>query len=79
LFDVTGNPARADDTIQEQVRAAVGAIDGALRGIVSFLTPLKPTLRNELIQLLGEHVERARMAKESLERLLADLERQNEK
>ena len=69
---------RADDTIQEQVRAAVEAIDGALRGIVSFLTPLKPTLRNELIQLLGEHVERARMAKESLERLLADLERQNE-
>jgi hypothetical protein len=56
----------------------VGAIDGALRGIVSFLTPLKPTLRNELIQLLGEHVERARKAKESLERLLADLERQNE-
>lgn len=79
MFDVTGNPARADDTIQEQVRAAVEAIDSALRGIVSFLTPLKPTLRNELIQLLGEHVERARMAKESLERLLADLERQNEK
>ena len=76
---MTGDPARADDTIQEQVRAAVEAIDSALRGIVSFLTPLKPTLRNELIQLLGEHVERARMAKESLERLLADLERQNEK
>lgn len=71
-------PARADHAILEQVRAAVGAIDGALRGIVSFLTPLKPTLRNELIQLLGEHVERARIAKESLERLLADLERQNE-
>ena len=61
---MTEGPARADHAILEQIRAAVGAIDGALRGIVSFLTPLKPTLRNELIQLLGEHVERARIAKE---------------
>jgi hypothetical protein len=76
---VTGDPARADGAIREQVRAAVEAIDGALRGIVSFLTPLKPTLRNELIQLLGEHVERARTAKATLESLLADLERQSEK
>ena len=50
------------------------AIEEALRGIVSYLTPLKPTLRNELIQLLGTHVDRARTAKESLEKLLADLE-----
>ena len=68
----------SDRAVREQIRAAINAIDGALRGIVNFLTPLKPTLRNELIQLLGEHVERARIAKESLERLLADLERQNE-
>lgn len=65
-----------NEAVREQIRAAVEAIEGALRGIVSFLTPLKPTLRNELIQLLGKHVDQARTAKESLERLLADLERQ---
>lgn len=75
---MTAGQGCSDRAVREQIRAAVDAIDGALRGIVSFLTPLKPTLRNELIQLLGEHVERARIAKESLERLLADLERQNE-
>ena len=69
----------ADEAVREQIRAAVEAIDGALRGIVSFLTPLKPTLRNELIQLLGDHVERARTAKVSLEKLLADLKRQEGK
>ena len=65
-----------DEAVREQIRAAVEAIDEALRGIVSFLTPLKPTLRNELIQLLGKHVDQARIAKESLEQLLADMERQ---
>ena len=66
----------SDRAVREQVRAATEAIDGALRGIVSFLAPLKPTLRNELIQLLGDKIEQARAAKESLEKLLADLERQ---
>jgi len=73
---VTEGQTSGDEVVREQVRAAVEAIEGALRGIVSFLTPLKPTLRNELIQLLGKHVDQARTAKESLERLLADLERQ---
>ncbi len=68
-----------DEAVREQIRAAVEAIDGALRGIVSFLAPLKPTLRNELIQLLGDHVERARIAKDSLEKLLAGLERREGK
>ena len=67
--------AGAKEAGREQIRAAMEAIDGALRGIVSFLAPLKPTLRNELIQLLGEHVERARAAKDTLEKLLAELER----
>ena len=71
---MTGGQASSDEAVREQIRAAVEAIDGALRGIVSFLAPLKPTLRNELIQLLGDNVERARAAKESLERLLAELE-----
>ena len=73
---MTDGQTSGDEAVREQVRAAVEAIEGALRGIVSFLTPLKPTLRNELIQLLGKHVDQARTAKESLERLLADLERQ---
>lgn len=73
---MTKGQTSGDEAVREQVRAAVEAIEGALRGIVSFLTPLKPTLRNELIQLLGKHVDQARTAKESLERLLADLERQ---
>ncbi|MGH7412364.1 MAG: hypothetical protein ACREJ6_15060 [Candidatus Methylomirabilis sp.] len=71
---MTGGQACSDKAVREQIRAAVEAIDGALRGIVSFLAPLKPTLRNELIQLLGDKVERARAAKESLEKLLAELE-----
>ncbi len=75
---MTGGQAQSVEAVREQIRAAVVAIDGALRGIVSFLAPLKPTLRNELIQLLGEHVERTRAAKESLERLLEDLERQGD-
>ena len=73
---MTEGQKAADEAVREQVRAAVEAIEGALRGIVSFLTPLKPTLRNELIQLLGTHVDQARTAKESLEKLLADMERQ---
>lgn len=73
---MTEGQKSGDEAVREQVRAAVEAIEGALRGIVSFLTPLKPTLRNELIQLLGKHVDQARTAKESLEGLLADLERQ---
>ena len=68
--------AHSAEAVREQIRAAVEAIDGALGGIVSFLAPLKPTLRNELIQLLGDKVERARTAKALLEQLLADLERQ---
>ena len=71
---MTAGQACPDEAVREQIRAAVEAIDGALRGIVSFLAPLKPTLRNELIQLLGDKVERARAAKESLEKLLAELE-----
>ena len=71
--------SQAEEAILEQIRAAMKAIDGALQGIVSFLTPLRPTMRNELIQLLGAHVEQARHAKESLERILLELQRQGEK
>lgn len=71
--------SQAEEAIREQIRAAVEAIDGALQGIVRFLTPLRPTMRNELIQLMGAHVEQARHAKESLERILLELHPQGEK
>lgn len=70
---MTEEQAKPDERIREQIRVAVEAIDGALRGIVNFLAPLKPTLRNELIQGLGGHVERARNAKDRLETLLAEM------
>ena len=78
-FNVVEGQSQAEEAIREQIRAAVEAIDGALQGIVRFLTPLRPTMRNELIQLLGAHVEQARHAKESLERILLELQRQGEK
>lgn len=71
--------SQAKEAIREQVQAAVEAIDGALAGIVRFLTPLRPTMRNELIQFLGPHVEQARHAKESLERILLELQQQGKK
>ncbi|MDE2179948.1 MAG: hypothetical protein KGJ40_03760 [candidate division NC10 bacterium] len=71
-------PAQTEEAIRDQIRAAVGAIDAALEGIVRFLTPLRPTMRNELIQLLGGHIEQARHAKESLEGILLELQRQKE-
>jgi hypothetical protein len=76
---LTEEQSQAEEAIREQIRAAVEAIDGALQGIVRFLTPLRPTMRNELIQLMGAHVEQARHAKESLERILLELQRHGEK
>ncbi len=75
---MTEEQPEAEEAIREQIRAAVEAIDGALEGIVRFLTPLRPTMRNELIQFLGGHVEQARHAKESLERILLELQRKKE-
>ncbi|HWQ70214.1 MAG TPA: hypothetical protein VN494_09760 [Patescibacteria group bacterium] len=76
---MTEKQPQAEEAIREQIRAAVEAIDGALQGIVRFLAPLRPTMRNELIQFLGPHVEQARHAKESLERILLELQQQGKK
>lgn len=75
---MTEEHPQADEVIREQIRVAVEAIDGALEGIVRFLAPLRPTMRNELIQSLGGHVEQARHAKESLERILLELQQKRE-
>lgn len=56
--------------IRDQVKAATEALEEALQGLIAFMAPLKPALRNELIQLLGHHIERARAAKEKLDELL---------
>lgn len=76
---MTQGQSQTEETIREQIQTAIGAIDGALEGIVRFLTPLRPTMRNELIQLLGPHVEQARHARESLEKILQELQQQGEK
>ena len=60
--------------MKSQVKAATEAIDEALQGLIAFMAPLKPALRNELIQLLGHHIERARAAKERLDELLRSWE-----
>lgn len=55
---------------KEQVQAAAQAIEEALQGIITFLATLRPTLRNEILQLLGHHLEKAREAHEKLKAIL---------
>lgn len=76
---MTEEQSQAEEAVRIQIRTAVEAIDGALQGIVRFLTPLRPTMRNELIQFVGPHVEQARHAKETLERILVELQQQQGK
>jgi hypothetical protein len=61
-----------DTRTREEVQTAVDALEAALEGLVAFLMRLRPTLRNEILQLCGEHMERARLAKERLEALLRE-------
>jgi hypothetical protein len=43
-----------------------------LTGLVGFLMTLRPTLRNEILQLCGHHMERAREARERLHSLIGE-------
>ncbi len=61
-----------DANARESVQAAVHALDDALRGLINFMMTLRPTLRNEILQICGHHIETARQAKERLEALLRD-------
>jgi hypothetical protein len=61
-----------DVEAREEVRVAVQALDEALGGLINFLMTLRPALRNEILQICGNHIEKARQAKERLERLLQD-------
>ena len=59
-----------DPKVREEIEAAVLALDEALSGLISFMMTLRPTLRNEILQICGQHIERARQAKERLDALL---------
>jgi predicted RNase H-like HicB family nuclease len=49
-----------DADVRETVEAAVQALDEALGGLINFMMTLRPTLRNEILQICGQHLERAR-------------------
>lgn len=55
---------------RQEIETAVQALDDALKGLMGFLMTLRPTLRNEILQICGRHMERAREAKERLRSLL---------
>jgi hypothetical protein len=59
-----------DPTARKEIEIAVQAIDEALTGLIGFAMTLRPTLRNEILQICGRHLERARQAKERLDQLL---------
>ncbi len=59
-----------DTPIQQTLAEAVEAIDQAISGLLGFAMTLRPTLRNEILQICGPHLERARQAKQRLEALL---------
>ena len=61
-----------DARVREEVRTAVQALDEALGGLINFMMTLRPTLRNEIMQICGHHLEKARQAKERLEALVQD-------
>ncbi len=61
-----------DPMVREEVETAVRALDEALGGLITFTMTLRPSLRNEILQICGHHLERARQAKERLEALLQD-------
>lgn len=61
-----------DANVRETVQTAIQALDEALGGLINFMMTLRPTLRNEILQICGQHLERARQAKERLEALLQE-------
>lgn len=56
--------------VREEIETATQALNEAFNGLFGFLMTLRPTLRNEILQICGEHLERARQAKDRLESLL---------
>ncbi len=61
-----------DSAARETIAKAVQAIDDAISGLVGFAMTLRPTLRNEIFQICGPHLDRARDAREHLAGLIND-------
>jgi hypothetical protein len=61
-----------DAKARDEVEIAVQALEEALGGLINFTMTLRPTLRNEILQIRGHHIETARRAKERLEGLLQE-------
>ena len=61
-----------DPKVREEVETAARALDEALGGLFTFMMTLRPTLRNEILQICGHHLERERQAKERLEAMLRE-------
>jgi len=59
-----------DPKAREELQNAIQALEEALAGLINFLMTLRPTLRNEILQICGHHMEKARQAKERLEAML---------
>ncbi len=68
-FDMGGS---MDAKSRNEVETAVQALDQALSGLINFMMTLRPTLRNEILHICGDHIEKARQAKDRLEALLQD-------
>jgi hypothetical protein len=56
--------------VRDQVAVAVSALDQALAGLIGFAMTLRPTLRNEILQICGPHLDRARQARDTLAALI---------
>jgi len=61
-----------DPRAREELQIAIQALEEALGGLINFLMTLRPTLRNEILQICGHHMEKARQAKERLEAMLRE-------
>ena len=61
-----------DSAARDTIAEAVQAIDDAISGLVGFAMTLRPTLRNEIFQICGPHLDRARGARERLAGLIGE-------
>ena len=59
-----------DAKTRQEVETAGPSLDEALGGLINFMMTLRPTLRTESLQICGQHLERARPARERLEAML---------
>ncbi len=61
-----------DARTRQEIQAATQALDDALSGLINFLMTLRPTLRNEILQICGAHLEKAQQARDRLAVILQE-------